>query len=301
MNKFAAPADEARLKKGSYHGIFDPQRFSDYASLRTYVASPDVEPFIEHCWLIRWEVPKGKKYVASQMLWKPSFNLFVDADRAFISGIAPGKMSRTFEGTGVTAGIKFKPGGFYPFWRHDISTLERGAMPAHDVFPQATSAFAHTLLSLDDKAIVDKLEDLLRLNLPPLDNNVAKIQKILKFIEQADHTPSLAEVAQNFAMSTRSLQHLFQTYVGIGIKWIIKRTRFTMSLHYLHTTQKPDWSRISAELGYSDQSHFINDFKEVVGVSPKQYEKALQGDESTYTRFIEYMGDDLFSKLDGKK
>jgi AraC-like DNA-binding protein len=49
------------------------------------------------------------------------------------------------------------------------------------------------------------------------------------------------------------------------------RTRFLEVIKYAREHEKPDWLHIAAEYGYSDQSHFINDFKKLTGESPSQY------------------------------
>jgi len=38
-----------------------------------------------------------------------------------------------------------------------------------------------------------------------------------------------------------------------------------------------DWPEIVLELGYSDQAHFIKDFKTIVGRTPAEYAKSLSG------------------------
>ena len=72
-------------------------------------------------------------------------------------------------------------------------------------------------------------------------------------------------------MSERSLQQLFQIYVGVGIKWVVMRARFLEVTKYARAQAKPDWATIALDFGYSDQPHFIKDFKKIVGFSPQQY------------------------------
>jgi AraC-like DNA-binding protein len=40
---------------------------------------------------------------------------------------------------------------------------------------------------------------------------------------------------------------------------------------YVRTQARPDWTAIATDFGYSDQPHFIKDFKSIVGLSPRQY------------------------------
>ncbi len=38
-----------------------------------------------------------------------------------------------------------------------------------------------------------------------------------------------------------------------------------------------DWSELAYDLGYSDQSHFIRDFKANCGLTPKEYNAVYNG------------------------
>ena len=78
-----------------------------------------------------------------------------------------------------------------------------------------------------------------------------------------------------FAMSERSLQHVFQTYAGVGVKWIITRRRLLEAIDRVRSQPHLTWAEVAAELGYSSQSHFSRDFKDVTGASPSVYLKRL--------------------------
>ena len=43
--------------------------------------------------------------------------------------------------------------------------------------------------------------------------------------------------------------------------------------------QEPNWASVAADLGYSHQSHFVNDFKKLVGKSPLQYTQTIRTGE----------------------
>lgn len=61
---------------------------------------------------------------------------------------------------------------------------------------------------------------------------------------------------------------MFHTYVGVGIKWIILRYRLLAATQLAIQPDTQSWTKIAAELGYTDQSHFINDFKRIIGKTP---------------------------------
>ena len=74
-------------------------------------------------------------------------------------------------------------------------------------------------------------------------------------------------------MNQRALQRLFQHYVGVGPKWVIKRYRMHEALAQLQAGA-PALARLAADLGYYDQAHFIKDFTALVGKPPGEYRRA---------------------------
>jgi AraC-like DNA-binding protein len=56
---------------------------------------------------------------------------------------------------------------------------------------------------------------------------------------------------------------------------VIKRYRLHEVAERLAGGEVVDWPDIVLELGYSDQAHFIKDFKANVGRTPAEYAKGL--------------------------
>ena len=72
------------------------------------------------------------------------------------------------------------------------------------------------------------------------------------------------------------LQRLFGRYVGVSPKWVIQRYRLHEAAEQLATGESVSQTELALNLGYSDQAHFIRDFKAIVGVSPAAYARATR-------------------------
>jgi len=57
----------------------------------------------------------------------------------------------------------------------------------------------------------------------------------------------------------------------VSPKWVIKRYRLHEVAERLAGGEVVDWPGMVVELGYSDQAHFIKDFKTIVGSTPGEY------------------------------
>lgn len=86
--------------------------------------------------------------------------------------------------------------------------------------------------------------------------------------------PSIMKVEDlvpQYGLGKRSLQRLFNRYVGVGPKWIIRRFRLIEAARRLDAGQAASFTDLAASLGYFDQAHFIKDFKALVGRTPSDY------------------------------
>jgi AraC-like DNA-binding protein len=104
---------------------------------------------------------------------------------------------------------------------------------------------------------------------------VALAARIVDRIISDRAVTKVEHVASAFATTRRTLQRLFSRYVGVTPKWVIGRHRLHEAADAIGAGA--DVARLAFELGYFDQAHFIKDFKAVVGVTPAEYAKRVQG------------------------
>ena len=98
-------------------------------------------------------------------------------------------------------------------------------------------------------------------------------QHILKYIdENIGHRLSLAEISASFGYHPAYFSSRFSKNMGIPFSKYVMQRKMSHACHLLETTL---WSvdRISHELGFCDISHFIQRFKESLGITPSVYRK----------------------------
>lgn len=257
-------------------GILNPAEFARNYELHCYEPSDEMARFVEHYFISRRRPDFDPEYEGHDVLSQPVVSLFVQPDGAFFQGPTTGRRTLRSKNSPIYVGAQFKPGGFYPFWQSKVSYLTEQTIPAQEVIPQAAYYFTDNFLSSENEAILQAIDTVLRAKQPKDDTNLELVNRIVDYVQVYSRTATVASVARNFAMSERSLQHLFQTYVGVGVKWAIMRARFLEVAKYARAQTEPDWLAVAIEFGYADQPHFINDFKKIVGVSPQQYTKLIK-------------------------
>lgn len=264
-----------RQKPTKHRGILDPTNAAKHFQLNRYLPSSDLASFVEHYWIIRWDLRNHPSYT-SEVLPYPNINLTFTQDRAWITGVTTGKYDYELKGTGVIVGVRFRAGTFYAFWSHPMNKLTDKTMPLDEVFPEVDDSFRHQFLKFsDDKKIVVYLEEMLLAQEPKSNNHMQLATKIVASIVNDRELQTVQAVARKFRVNERTLQHLFQTYVGVGVKWVVMRFRLQEAAERIAKGEQ-NLTTIAAELDYSDQAHFARDFKRIVGKSPSEYMRGLQ-------------------------
>jgi AraC-like DNA-binding protein len=115
----------------------------------------------------------------------------------------------------------------------------------------------------------------LRDRVPDADKTVALADELVVCILKESDIKTVDDLVVRAGIGKRSLQRIFNEYVGVSPKWVIRRYRLHEVMERLNSGARPDWAQVALELGYFDQAHLINDFRSILGYSPTQYQKLV--------------------------
>jgi AraC-like DNA-binding protein len=244
----------------------------------------DLQPWIQHFWSVSWDLCGCEPFL-QETLPHPNVHIVFDRAGSHVAGVHTARFSTTLEGESRVFGIKFRPGGFRPFLGASVGTLANRMVPVEQIFGASAGASARqwqiTMLSLqDDEDLIAGASEFLRARLPAADANVALatrlVEQIAKAAESEGEIRSVQQLARQSGMSQRSLQRLFQEYVGASPKWVIRRYRLHELVERLKAGEALDGAQTALDLGYCDQAHLINDFRSIIGYSPSRYRQLLR-------------------------
>jgi AraC-like DNA-binding protein len=238
----------------------------------------DLEHVVQHFWTVSWDLT-GHGPAIRETLPHPVVHVVMGRNVSRVAGIAGGRFTRVLTGAGRVFGIKFRPGGFQPFAGGSVARFTGREVPLAQVFgPPGTRLVRAVLAAGDDTpARIALCEAFLRERLPPPDPNVVLAGRIVDHAERDRRVVRVEDLAEWSGLSTRALQRLFNRYVGVGPKWVIRRYRLHEALEVLAGGGPADWPSVALSLGYFDQAHFINDFKALVGRTPAEYARFAAG------------------------
>lgn len=266
-------ADQQRDFPYPLKGNFKFENYTKYYQFHMYEPSPDLAPFVAYYSVFRPTMPDGYTLKFTQVLQIPNTSLFFSPKESSVLGIMTKQIHHQAQNTDIKIRVIFKAGGLYAFRPHSMAELVDRTMPITWLFPEADEGFVQSLLTQQaGEQIVSRVEALLRTKTLQPDENIALINAIISALDSNDELTTVGAVAQKFHKSERSLQHLFYTYVGVGIKWIMIRSRVLKAVQHAQAPKDINWTQIAADLGYSTQSHLVNEFKKLVGGSPSQFQ-----------------------------
>jgi AraC-like DNA-binding protein len=247
-----------------------------------------LSPFIQHYWYVQWD-HRNTEPGTAETLPHPNCYLVFEHDlekplsdecvirRAEVSGVHTGKFSRAMEGRGRVFGLKFQPGGIFPYLRKSVSTLTDLVVPAGQVFGPGINTLAKRLRSLKtSEAMSAAANAYLLSHLPEPDRSCELAASLVEAILHDSEILTVEVLSRRSGLSVRTLQRLFKMYVGVTPKWVIRRYRLHELLKRLNSGESFGAAQLAVDLGYADQAHLINDFRKLAGVAPTEYLRRIR-------------------------
>jgi AraC-like DNA-binding protein len=90
-------------------------------------------------------------------------------------------------------------------------------------------------------------------------------------ILQSPHQLSINHLSERVGFSQKHLIKIFKEHVGVTPKTFLKIIRFQKAIQQIENQTLTNWAGVAFESGYYDQAHFIHDFKEFSGFTPRQF------------------------------
>jgi AraC-like DNA-binding protein len=278
MARRATPVLEKRDEAVAPRGILYPERRTELDRHVRLLPSADLSYFVAHFWIVGWDF-RGQPPRTQETLPHPTVHIALERHRADIYGIVKGRFTRVIGDRGLVFGIKFRPGGFYPFLRSPVSRLANKTVAVTDIFGPSSGTLQDTVFAQSsEEDMIEVAEQFLREQQPTRDSVAESMGEIVDRIAEDRTLTTVDAVAERFGYTTRSLQRLFARYVGISPKWVINRYRLLEVVERVAGGEAVDWTRLALDLGYFDQAHFIKDFKAIVGRTPGEYERITRTD-----------------------
>ncbi|MGW9346525.1 AraC-type DNA-binding protein [Nocardiopsis flavescens] len=254
-------------------GIVDPDRGLTRFRLERAAPGPALARFVDRYWTASWDL---REPYTQPVLAHPVVNLVFTGGTATLHGPATRVGRRRLAGRGRALGVMFRPAGFRPFSDRPLSDLVDTGLPVGEVLPGGAGLEreAARLDPADPSSAVPltALVEGFLAGLAPGGRHPAEdTRDIAERIAADPSVTGVAGLAEREGLGVRGLQRRFSDHLGLGPKTVIRRYRFYEAAERARLGERPDWGRLAADLGFSDQSHLTREFTAVIGVPPGRY------------------------------
>lgn len=173
--------------------------------------------------------------------------------------------------TGIFA-VRFHPNGFLPFSTIPIKELENTAVSLKKLFEREGEQLEDQILSAKSTAErITTIERFLWSRLTHQETVDRIVKSTVETILTANGQLSIDELSRQTHTNRRKLERKFSTAIGLSPKQLSKTIRLQATLKLLLTKKFTSLTALAYEGEYYDQAHFIKDFKELTGITPKEF------------------------------
>ncbi|MCI7767207.1 MAG: helix-turn-helix transcriptional regulator [Oscillospiraceae bacterium] len=207
---------------------------------------------------------------------------------AYVSGTVMRAAKVYFEKDTEYFCVRFLP-GFNPILGENaMSRLIENQIPFRELISDEkmlANIFAAHTLKEQSEAFMRSYMSIFR-RIRPMDKSNLIVRHSMNIIFGAKGNVSVQALADDTGYSARYLNQCFRSEIAMSPKQFAKIIRFQSVLNMIHS-EKKSLTDIAAALGYFDQAHFIKDFKECTGFTPKKYQQFLKR-EGYFSKITEY-------------
>jgi len=240
---------------------------------KEFKPAPILQPYLVCFWSYFSESP-SVSLSSKSIIPDGCIDIIFDLNRpAITNSFVVGAMTKsiTSNRTNLT-GIRFKPGMAHPFLKCPMNELtdmmidfrEFVGNEANHVLDQLANL--HTIekqVSILNKVFIQKLSTLWPVEAP--------MTSALNLIYLTGGNCTVTEISRKIGWSRQHFTRKCISYTGLNPKFLSQVIRIKKLIELHKFGQFRNWSTLSLDADFYDQSHMINEFKKITGFTPLEY------------------------------
>lgn len=249
----------------------------------TFEPAEDLQAFIKCYWTLEGEINEKQVIVPDGCMemifhYGDLYRQYTDHGNSILQPrcFVFGQLTKLLEieptgNTGIFS-VRFHPNGFLPLAGIPIKEMENTAVPLEKVFGKDGLEIGRKILSANSVSERIKLiETFLLSRLTSADAVDRIVTSAVETILTANGQLSVDELSRRSSITRRQLVRKFTSAIGLSPKQLSKTIRLQATLKILLNNQFTSLTALAYENEYYDQAHFIKDFKEFTGYTPKDF------------------------------
>lgn len=172
-----------------------------------------------------------------------------------------------------TFATRFYPFGFANLISRPLKELADKETPLEDIFDKTSIGMLESQMS-EAITVEERIDAVERFLLKKLTDQLVIESIVTSTVEALSKTKgkeSIQTILQDDPSKRRSMERMFSKQVGISPKQLGRIIRLQAALKLMLQNPNEKLTQVAYEAEYYDQAHFIKDFKDFTGTSPKEY------------------------------
>ncbi len=262
--------------------IFQSSTFTAFR----YTPSPSLRPFVHTIWGV-----KGYTFYQREIvLPSGGFELMVsfaephrvlavgekpvlETHRRFwVAGLHNQPLAIESAGDSHVIGISFRPGGAHALLGRTLVGLLNQVVAADLLLGYEMNRLREQIAAAQDLlAQIEVIEQWLLSHLTPDEYAFCLVRRAIDTLDNTIGGMPIAQLCDQLGLSNKHLITLFQQVVGISPKNLARIMRFKHLVRQIRGETVVNWADVAYRFGYYDQSHLIQEFRALAGVTPQTY------------------------------
>jgi len=170
------------------------------------------------------------------------------------------------------AGIFFKPGILQRILKYPMNLVANQPVELDALIGNTFNEVCDQMMEVDPATRIYLIERLLcRLLDTDRPYLTSYAETTARIIQRCKGGVTISQLSDELRVSRQFITKQFTGQVGVSPKEYTQIVRFNAVHQYIATRKSVRWTDVTYLFGYSDQSHFIKEFRKYMGMLPTEY------------------------------
>lgn len=291
LNSGTTPKSNFADSMTEYNQSFEPTFENKMKMITGHYAVPaDLQPYIDSFWYVEnsgpetetspWQYCLATGLVEIIIHIRPPYTHTglmsgkrVDFPVSFLGGIHVEPVLFQMKGGCGMFGISCKPEMFLTLFNMPIGALADYFTDLRSIFGKSGDELTERIQDAPshENRVQEAVNFFRKRAASPAQQDRYYFSEAMQYIRMGIGQHSVDDLCGKVFVGKRQLQRVFQENIGISPKVYGRIIRFKNAYDYVRHHPEATWTEISHHFGYSDQSHFIRDFRAFTGENPTAF------------------------------
>lgn len=237
-----------------------------------YAPHPILSQYVACYWVKRQQDVSATYRILPDACMDIIFDFSAQQERLYLVGTSTSYFDKTIYGTADYFGIRFKPGGIYPFIAQPLDQFTDDTILLEDLSAKLYHELKQNIRrELNDGERIRQADKFLLKIIASktkfITNN--NIHSTINHIIESKGLITVKNLVNRACVSERQLQRKFLELVGVSPKALCSIVRFIHIQAFIKRYPGMGVEELAFEGGYFDHSHLYKEFMKFSGITPK--------------------------------